>query len=90
MKPLHRSRRRSLRKVGRRFETRRRPDHPGMICAEGPQCDEPPQNPAPAQLGPQPMTLASMASQINAAMSGPPKAFTWRMPVGEVTLISMR
>ena len=35
-------------------------------------------------------TLASMASQIRAAMSAPPKALTWRMPVGEVTLISVR
>ena len=33
---------------------------------------------------------ASIASQISAAMSAPPKRFTSRMPVGEVTLISVR
>ncbi len=32
----------------------------------------------------------SILSQISAAMSGPPKFFTARMPVGEVTLISVR
>ena len=32
---------------------------------------------------------ASIASQISAAMSAPPKRFTSRMPVGEVTLISV-
>src|SRR6202022_32690 len=32
-------------------------------------------------------SLASMRSQIMAATSGPPKFFTARMPVGEVTLI---
>jgi hypothetical protein len=35
-------------------------------------------------------SLASMASQIKAAMSAPPKALTWRMPVGDVTLISVK
>jgi hypothetical protein len=35
-------------------------------------------------------SLASMRSQIMAATSGPPKFFTARMPVGEVTLISVR
>ena len=35
-------------------------------------------------------TFRSRASQISTAMSGPPKALTWRMPVGEVTLISVR
>ena len=34
--------------------------------------------------------LASILSQISAAMSGPPRFFTERMPVGEVTLISVR
>jgi hypothetical protein len=32
----------------------------------------------------------SMASQIIGAMSGPPKRLISRMPVGEVTLISVR
>ena len=36
-----------------------------------------------------PISLASIASQISAAMSAPPKRFTSRMPVGEVTLISV-
>ena len=35
-------------------------------------------------------TFASITSQIMAAMSGPPNCATWRMPVGEVTLISVR
>jgi len=35
-------------------------------------------------------TFRSIASQISAAMSAPPNALTWRMPVGEVTLISVR
>ena len=35
-------------------------------------------------------TFASIASQIMAAMSLPPKAFTCLMPVGDVTLISVR
>src|SRR5690606_22909702 len=35
-------------------------------------------------------TFFSTTSQIMAAMSGPPNSFTWRMPVGEVTLISVR
>src|SRR6185312_10079679 len=35
-------------------------------------------------------TFASITSQIIAAMSGPPNCATWRMPVGEVTLISVR
>ena len=34
--------------------------------------------------------LDSIRSQIIAATSGPPSAFTARMPVGEVTLISVR
>ena len=34
--------------------------------------------------------LASIRSQIIAATSGPPSDFTARMPVGEVTLISVR
>ena len=34
--------------------------------------------------------LFSITSQISAAMSGPPKRLTSRMPVGEVTLISVR
>ena len=34
--------------------------------------------------------LASMRSQIMAAISGPPTFLTARMPVGEVTLISVR
>jgi hypothetical protein len=34
--------------------------------------------------------LASILSQIIAATSGPPRFFTARMPVGEVTLISVR
>ena len=38
----------------------------------------------------QPATFASTASQNSAAMSAPPKRFTSRMPVGEVTLISVR
>ena len=35
-------------------------------------------------------TLASAASQKSAAMSAPPRRLTSRMPVGEVTLISVR
>ena len=35
-------------------------------------------------------TFFSITSQIMAAMSGPPNCCTWRMPVGEVTLISVR
>ena len=35
-------------------------------------------------------TFASITSQIMAAMSEPPNWATWRMPVGEVTLISVR
>ena len=35
-------------------------------------------------------TFPSIESQIIAAMSGPPKSRTWRMPVGDVTLISVR
>jgi len=35
-------------------------------------------------------TFRSIASQISAAISGPPKSLTCRMPVGEVTLISVR
>jgi hypothetical protein len=35
-------------------------------------------------------TFASTTSQIIAAMSGPPNCAIWRMPVGEVTLISVR
>ena len=35
-------------------------------------------------------TFASITSQIMAAMSGPPNCATCRMPVGEVTLISVR
>ena len=34
--------------------------------------------------------LASIESQIRLAMSAPPNFFTSRMPVGEVTLISVR
>jgi predicted RNase H-like HicB family nuclease len=34
--------------------------------------------------------FASILSQISAAMSAPPKFFTERIPVGEVTLISVR
>ncbi len=34
--------------------------------------------------------LASMQSQITAAMSGPPNRLMMRMPVGDVTLISVR
>jgi len=34
--------------------------------------------------------FASIASQTSAAMSAPPKRLTSRMPVGEVTLISVR
>jgi hypothetical protein len=44
-------------------------------------------------LGMQPFSqrrLASTLSQIIAATSGPPSAFTARMPVGDVTLISVR
>jgi len=37
-----------------------------------------------------PASFASMRSQIMAAMSGPPKCLMARMPVGEVTLISVR
>ena len=37
-----------------------------------------------------PARFFSMASQIIAAMSLPPKALTWRMPGREVTLISVR
>ena len=36
-----------------------------------------------------PRTFASIASHTSAAMSAPPKRFTSRMPVGEVTLISV-
>jgi len=36
------------------------------------------------------LTLRSTTSQIMAAMSGPPNAVTCLMPVGEVTLISVR
>ena len=39
---------------------------------------------------PQRRRLASILSQIIAATSGPPSAFTARMPVGDVTLISVR
>ena len=42
------------------------------------------------RLSAQPATFPSTASQNSAAMSGPPKRFTSRMPVGEVTLISVR
>ena len=35
-------------------------------------------------------TFASITSQIMAAMSGPPNCATCLMPVGEVTLISVR
>jgi hypothetical protein len=35
-------------------------------------------------------SFASMQSQIMAAMSGPPSRLMARMPVGEVTLISVR
>jgi hypothetical protein len=35
-------------------------------------------------------SLASMQSQITAAMSGPPNRLMMRMPVGDVTLISVR
>jgi hypothetical protein len=35
-------------------------------------------------------SFASMRSQIIAAMSGPPRRLMARMPVGEVTLISVR
>ena len=35
-------------------------------------------------------SFASMRSQITAAMSGPPSRLMMRMPVGEVTLISVR
>ena len=45
---------------------------------------------AGASSSPYLFTFRSIASQISAAMSAPPKAFTWRMPVGEVTLISVR
>ena len=34
--------------------------------------------------------FSAILSQISAAMSGPPRFFTARMPVGEVTLISVR
>jgi hypothetical protein len=36
-----------------------------------------------------PRRFASILSQISAATSGPPRSFTARMPVGEVTLISV-
>jgi len=36
------------------------------------------------------LSLRSTTSQITAAMSGPPNAATCLMPVGEVTLISVR
>ncbi len=35
-------------------------------------------------------SFASMQSQITAAISGPPKRLMMRMPVGDVTLISVR
>ena len=35
-------------------------------------------------------TFFSTTSQIIAAMSGPPNSCTWRVPMGEVTLISVR
>jgi hypothetical protein len=35
-------------------------------------------------------SFASMQSQITAAMSGPPNRLMMRMPVGDVTLISVR
>jgi len=40
--------------------------------------------------GPQRAAFFSMASQIRAATSAPPNFLSWRMPVGEVTLISVR
>src|SRR5262249_41439538 len=44
----------------------------------------------PARLPRRHQRRASIASQTRAAMSTPPKRFTSRMPVGEVTLISVR
>src|SRR5262249_18514588 len=44
----------------------------------------------PARRGERTHRRASIASHTNAAMSAPPNRFTSRMPVGEVTLISVR
>ncbi len=69
--------------------------HPSVAHRLGAAGDGPPsgRRPAPPALTPRyfaAATLVAMLSQIIAAMSGPPSRRMMRMPVGEVTLISVR
>ena len=70
-----------------------REGRPASLAAWRVVAIEPPPRTAPRFSRPsdrQAGTFASTASQNSAAMSGPPKRFTSRMPVGDVTLISVR
>ena len=60
------------------------PDQPGMLRTQATRCT------ASVYDRRIQRRLASILSQIIAATSGPPSAFTARMPVGDVTLISVR